>query len=214
MPNATSVIVTGIRLLDWVIDHGGARARVAHHELVITLLEKVTFEIGRWLADHGFEAYPVDEFVGFESEIGTLTQSSRSMEWFRALEKAPDFKLFLYGEIPFVLAGYKAGLGVIGKSSLLITPQFGPRVNLGTVITDAPLKSDQPIKADFCKDCLVCAKTCLGQAISDDGYDAAACWRAEFKHGENVPGVNFRPCPAVCRKNCPVGKLKTKYRLK
>ncbi|HJX23484.1 MAG TPA: hypothetical protein VJ574_03630, partial [Candidatus Bathyarchaeia archaeon] len=145
---------------------------------------------------------------------GTLTQSSRSMEWFSALEKDPNFRLFLYGEIPFVLAGYKAGLGTIGKSSLLITPQFGPRVNLGTVITDAQLEPDQPIEANFCKDCLVCAKTCLGQAISDKGYDAAGCWRAEFKHGENVPGINFRPCPAVCRKNCPVGKLKAKYRLK
>ena len=214
MPQAKSVVVVGTRLLDWVLDHGPAKARVSHHEFVIRLLERVTFEVGRRLADRGFEAYPVDEFVGYESEMGTLSQAHRSSDWFKTFEKDQSYRLFLYGEIPFVLAGYKAGLGTIGKSGLLITPQFGPRANLGTVITDAPLKPDKPLETDFCKGCLVCAKTCLGQAISDEGHDAAKCWRSEFKHGEFIAGLSFTPCPGLCRKNCPVGKLKTKYRVR
>jgi epoxyqueuosine reductase len=213
MPNAKSVVVLGIRLLDWILDHGPPRARVFHHMYVINMLERVAFEVGRRLADKGFDAYPVDEFVGYESEMGALSQSMRSMEWFKTFEKDPNYKLFLHGEIPFVLAGYKAGLGVIGKSGLLITPQFGPRANLGVIITSAPLKPDKPIEANFCKGCYVCVKTCLGQAISDQGIDAAKCWRADFEHGESVAGVNFRPCPGPCRRNCPVGKLKTRYRV-
>jgi epoxyqueuosine reductase len=193
MPHAQSVAVIGIRLLDWIIDHGPAKARIDHHDFVLSMVDKVGFEVGRWLSDKGFDAYPVNRFVGFESEIGALSQGARTGDWFKAIEKDPSFRIFMYGEIPLALAGYKAGLGAIGRFSLLITPRFGPRVVLGAVITNAPLEADKPLEVDFCKDCYVCAKTCLGQAISDQGYDVAKCWRAELEHGENVMGVSYRP---------------------
>ena len=37
------------------------------------------------------------------------------------------------------LAAHMAGLGWIGKSCLLITPEAGPRVRWATVLTDAPI---------------------------------------------------------------------------
>jgi epoxyqueuosine reductase QueG len=36
-----------------------------------------------------------------------------------------------------------AGLGWIGKSCSLISPHFGPRLRLVTVLTNAPLKAGQ-----------------------------------------------------------------------
>jgi reductive dehalogenase len=67
-----------------------------------------------------------------------------------------------------------AGLGVIGRLGLLITPEFGPRVRICKVFTDLPLVSDKPNlkfkkKVDnFCKSCFKCADACETEAIIKD----------------------------------------------
>ena len=62
-----------------------------------------------------------------------------------------------------------AGLGETGRSGLLITKNFGPRVRLCKVFTDLPLSYDtyQPfgVRA-FCEVCKKCATYCPSQAIS------------------------------------------------
>jgi len=63
----------------------------------------------------------------------------------------------------------EAGLGELGRNGLLITPQFGPRVRLGKVITDLPLIPDSPIDfgvTEFCEACKKCAVTCPSQSIT------------------------------------------------
>ena len=63
----------------------------------------------------------------------------------------------------------QAGLGQIGRHGLLITPWFGPRIRLSTVITNLPLLPDSPIDfgvTEFCDVCKKCADKCPGQAIS------------------------------------------------
>ncbi|HUS81889.1 MAG TPA: hypothetical protein VM013_01360 [Dehalococcoidia bacterium] len=63
---------------------------------------------------------------------------------------------------PFSLryGGFAAGLGHIGRSGLLITPEYGARVQLGGVITDAPLEPDSPLDENPCEECLICIKSC------------------------------------------------------
>jgi reductive dehalogenase len=61
-----------------------------------------------------------------------------------------------------------AGLGEDGRHGLLITPEYGPRVRLGAVITDLPMKKDNPITFGihkFCENCRICAEACPGKAI-------------------------------------------------
>jgi len=62
-------------------------------------------------------------------------------------------------------AAVLSGLGTQGKNSLLITPDFGPRVFLIAVLTSAELKSDSPFEHDFCEDCERCIKACPTNAI-------------------------------------------------
>ena len=62
-----------------------------------------------------------------------------------------------------------AGLGMLGRSGILITEKFGSRVRLAKVFTDMPLLPDKPIdigQTAFCMICGKCAKYCPAQAIS------------------------------------------------
>jgi epoxyqueuosine reductase len=64
-----------------------------------------------------------------------------------------------------------AGLGQLGASGLIITPEHGPRVRLATIFTDIdnlPFHEGPTMHewiADFCKRCLVCVKMCPREAI-------------------------------------------------
>lgn len=63
----------------------------------------------------------------------------------------------------------EAGFGELGRHGLLITPEYGPRVRLGTVTTNLPLIPDSTISfkaAEFCENCDVCIKECECGAIS------------------------------------------------
>jgi epoxyqueuosine reductase len=85
------------------------------------------------------------------------------------------------------LAAHMAGLGWIGKSCLLVTPQAGPRVRWATVLTQAPLTPTGEPMESRCGDCRSCVDICPVQAFSGrnfiasearaERYDAARCDR-------------------------------------
>lgn len=85
------------------------------------------------------------------------------------------------------------GLGEIGRSSLLITPQYGPRIFLSGVVTGrdvpasgneksaAPVSPVSPVSPEsplppLCTGCGLCIKNCPGTAFGPDGrVDAFRC---------------------------------------
>ncbi|MHA1959138.1 MAG: 4Fe-4S double cluster binding domain-containing protein [Candidatus Thorarchaeota archaeon] len=67
--------------------------------------------------------------------------------------------------IPLKTTAVLCGLGYQGKSSLLVTPSHGPRVNLIGVLTSAELETDRPFEEDLCGDCERCMKVCPTKAI-------------------------------------------------
>jgi epoxyqueuosine reductase len=117
----------------------------------------------------------------------------------------------MIARMSFKLAAYEAGVGVFGRPSIILTPEFGPRVNLGVVLTDAVLKPDEPMK-DFnpCEGCDHCMRTCPIEAIGDrmpppTGFDREKCvsfvdW-VKRKTSEKV-----KLC-GRCFNRCPAGKL-------
>ncbi|MHB1130915.1 MAG: epoxyqueuosine reductase [Chloroflexota bacterium] len=102
----------------------------------------------------------------------------------------------LAGLVSHKLPAHLAGLGFIGRSCLFVTPRYGARVRLATVLTDAPLPADQPSTAD-CGDCQACVAACPPHAIagvafrSEDAREvrlkAAVCDRY-MQHREQVTG--------------------------
>src|SRR4030042_3726432 len=76
----------------------------------------------------------------------------------------------LTGVFSHKLGAHLAGLGGIGKSALLITPEHGPRVRWGTVLTDAPLDTGTPVD-EMCRDCDACVKGCPAHAFTGQAFD-------------------------------------------
>jgi ferredoxin len=62
-------------------------------------------------------------------------------------------------------AARRAGLGWIGKSNLLVTPEFGPQVNVVAFLLDAPLTSGTPVAESRCGNCHSCVDACPVKAI-------------------------------------------------
>ncbi|UCH98261.1 MAG: epoxyqueuosine reductase [Candidatus Aminicenantes bacterium] len=115
------------------------------------------------------------------------------------------------GDLSHKHAAQAAGLGKIGKNSLLITPQLGSRVHLVSVVTDIDLAPDPPDPIpdwNPCPEsCTICYQVCPVGAIGErQMVDQELCRKAAM---EQLPrGMIIESCGA-CRRACPfvvVGK--------
>ncbi len=100
------------------------------------------------------------------------------------------------------LNGYLAGLGVYGKSGLLIHPVLGNRMCLGAVMTDAEMEPDSPLVGfDPCRDCSLCIDACPAKAFSP-GKDYPGSWSREActkkRAKMEARGFYCHTCYAVC----------------
>ena len=111
-----------------------------------------------------------------------------------------------------VVAGYYAGVGTFGDSHNLITKEFGPRVRLVSVITDAPIEPDSKYEKNLCIHCKKCLTLCPAKCYTEDGnnlykMDKDKC--TEY-HIELVNQHHW-PC-GHCATFCPVGEDMKMYR--
>ncbi|HEX2950293.1 MAG TPA: 4Fe-4S binding protein, partial [Armatimonadota bacterium] len=72
----------------------------------------------------------------------------------------------LLGPFSHKLAARLAGLGWIGKSCMLITPERGPRVRWVTVLTDMPFATPAQPMERRCGSCRQCVDACPAGAFS------------------------------------------------
>jgi epoxyqueuosine reductase len=120
-----------------------------------------------------------------------------------------------YAAISHKAVARMAGLGWQGKNLLLITPQYGSRVRLVSILTEAPLQADFPVK-NRCGKCMMCRDACPANAIkgvSTDGHykdrnEALFFSRCVEKlRGEfaKLAGIGAPIC-GICIKACPFGR--------
>lgn len=97
-------------------------------------------------------------------------------------------------------AAQAAGLGTIGRHSLLITPEYGSMVWLGAVLVDAELEPD-PLSEPVCTNCNLCVKACPVNALEQPEINQGACWDHAF--GEDKEKQDWRISCHKCRDICP-----------
>ena len=110
-----------------------------------------------------------------------------------------------------------AGLGVIGKNNLLVTPEFGPRVRLRSLLLDAELTPTAPVDFSPCRECNEpCRKACPKHAFEQESnaeYHRVLCDKQMVKDESNAlvvekwaddgsPAAVVKYCRA-CELSCP-----------
>lgn len=192
-------VVVGITLLDELVDllperkDPAAAILYRHHsyDVVNLALDQIGLQVANAIQREGYRVLPI-------------AASKRSSDELIA------------GVFSQKLAAHMAGLGWIGKSCLLVTPDHGPRVRWITVLTDAPLVPTGTPMEPRCGGCTACVDRCPIHAFTgrpfhadeprEARFDAAACDRY-FKDLERSGS------PAVCGMClyvCPHGREKRK----
>lgn len=97
-------------------------------------------------------------------------------------------------------AAQAAGLGTIGRHSLLITPELGSMVWLGAVLIDEKLEPD-PLQKPICPNCGLCVKACPVHALDGDQVDQMACYAHAF--GDDPKLGRWVISCHRCRDACP-----------
>jgi len=92
-------------------------------------------------------------------------------------------------------AAEAAGLGRIGWSGNIITEKYGARVIFTSVITDAKLKPDEPLKDNPCTMCKLCERVCQGGFFSKDEQEIITVAGIEEVIGKRS---SLSYCAAVC----------------
>lgn len=138
-------------------------------------------------ADHPVEHWPVASGLN----TGKVARFALGRDYHQAIWRRLDqLKAWLQGEIPGCRTrgvadtapllerdfARRAGLGWVGKNTMLINKQRGSYIMLGAVLTDAVLRPDVPHAANHCGTCTACLSACPTDAFPQPGVlDARKC---------------------------------------
>ena len=103
----------------------------------------------------------------------------------------PRFRTAPFYHMP---AMHLAGLGTLGQNCSILTPEFGPRVFVTSIITDCPLSAGKPMAEEMCDHCDLCVDSCPAGAIDGVG------WKNPF-------ACASYGCCGTCIAICPIGEM-------
>lgn len=95
-----------------------------------------------------------------------------------------------------------AGLGQLGKNTLLLNPQYGNRLVLGAILTTLDLVSDELCESICIKECNKCITNCPSEAIQANGTVIQKNCRTNA-YGRTKRGFDTVECNR-CRTVCPM----------
>ncbi len=156
-----------------VIASAHSRTALASSNLQVQQYDTIsTYENVRVVGDRivkrlerlGFEALSVPAFIPIDMAEG---------------------KFGMVGAVDHRAAAVAAGIGSYGKSGLLLTREFGPRVRLGSVLTSWEGDFSPAPALSLClEDCTACLDQCPPKALLGNGrIDKSQCGRTILQYG-------------------------------
>ena len=137
---------------------------------------------------------------------------NRVVDYLNETEPGHRHKIFV-DTIPVLekVLAYNAGLGWIGKNTLLINPVLGSYTFIGGILTTLELEADKPFGNDLCGSCNRCLRHCPTTALNGDRtMDAGKCISyLTIEHKDELPSWlkeqntdNIYGCD-ICQEVCP-----------
>jgi epoxyqueuosine reductase len=158
------------------IDDGPTQLYYFHYRRVNILLDNATLRIAEAIQAGGHNALPIpaSQVIDWENQRAHVSHKHMARQ---------------------------AGIGWIGRNNLLVTPQYGARVRLASVLTDMPLPADEPCIED-CGACRACVESCPSGSIKErpEDFDHLGCYeqiRAMVKArniGQSICGLCVKAC--------------------
>jgi epoxyqueuosine reductase QueG len=190
-PQAKTVIVLGVPMLLPIIESTPSINYQEMYTAANQILDQAAFRLAAWLNGLGHAAIylPRDGYGNLD-----------------ILRRKP------VASFSHAIAGKYAGLGTIGASHMLLTPEYGPRVRLVSVFTSADLPGDRLVKGELCNGCGLCIRLCPAKAFTPvkkhliANMDKDPC---TARH-QQLRLENRWPC-GICAKVCPVGTDRKLY---
>ena len=194
-PRAISI---GIALLHPIVDQLPQRFEPAvamnykyhAYSLVNQRLDSITSRLSSVVQGRGFRALPVPASQTVDSER-------------------------LLGAFSHKMAAHLAGLGWIGKSCLLVTPEAGPRVRWATILTGAEIDVTGPPIRERCGKCEKCVDICPPHTFTGRSFVSSEpramrfdVSRCKAYHDEAKESMGVAVC-GLCLYICPHGRPKT-----
>lgn len=114
--------------------------------------------------------------------------------------------------LPHKTIAARAGLGWIGKSCLLVTPQYGGAVRISSLLTDASLETDKSFTKSECGECRRCVDACPAGALAgmlweagmerERLFDWQLCLPEQLRRMRDATGIEQDLC-GRCFAVCP-----------
>ncbi|MBD3345382.1 MAG: hypothetical protein GF401_10005 [Chitinivibrionales bacterium] len=129
-----------------------------------------------------------------------------------------EYQKTLRTEFSHKFAATQAGIGWIGKTDLLISKEYGPRLRLSTILVENgnyEFETGTPIIKSKCGNCNICVTNCPAQAANgkkwntetdrDEFYNAFKCRNKCRELAKRNLQKNTSIC-GICVSVCPIGK--------
>lgn len=122
--------------------------------LVLRAMDRAAYRLSEWMEGQGHPSF---------------VTAAQETDW--------SYKKASYGRLSTRHLGIEAGLGTFGLEVNILTPEFGPRIYLTGILTEARIAADERITEQVCigESCSRCLYSCPPDAVRHFGIDKREC---------------------------------------